>query len=680
MITTAPMKYLAAMILAEDADNATRALLAEGALDFINISQAEESEAVQSLAKVSPEINQEKAAELRRRIDSFLELGGFSSPDSAQLSLEDLKPAKLEESEAFLAGVSGSLEKIRESQRAFQQKIERYSELERALAQGNAEQADLNALAGQSYIGVRAGRVNTLYFADLKNALQAYPAVLEASENEKETRVKLAFLKRDEKAVDALLDRFHWSETPLEDIFIAPEEGGLSQIRQKLADAKKEQEALRWQAKEIVGQKKRRLDELWINLRLNELYGRVQNNFSRTAKTYLFAGWLPTNKVKSVAAALYAATNGRAVVETASVADMKKRGGNAARLQAPTELENPKIIRPFQLVIRNYGTPAYGTLDPTWIVSIFFTLMFGLMFADVGQGFVVFLLGLAAFLSARKKENGKTDFGLVIMYCGFSSILFGVLFGSYFGYQIFNPLWFDFHGIAMSGHAHFDTGSAITDVMGIFGVSLKFGLAVIGSGLLFNWINRIRRGDMLHLILDKSGLIGAAMYVAGVYAVWGYCASGFKRFPAHMDIVGDIIAAGVLLFALLPPLHFFASRKANKNLKFKPSMLAEWTMEWLIEVLELFIGYMSNTLSFLRIAALGIAHAVLMGVFYQLAEGMPFAAAIAVKVFANVLVIGLEGLSAGVNSMRLNYYEFFSRYFIGSGRPYAPVSLSRSNG
>jgi V/A-type H+-transporting ATPase subunit I len=105
-------------------------------------------------------------------------------------------------------------------------------------------------------------------------------------------------------------------------------------------------------------------------------------------------------------------------------------------------------------------------------------------------------------------------------------------------------------------------------------------------------------------------------------------------------------------------------------------LLGEWIIHWLIELMEFFINSMSNTLSFIRVAALGIAHVALMSALYGIADKAPnFLVALVVIVLTNVLVIALEGFSAGINSVRLNYYEFFGRYFLGGGTSYSPLSL-----
>jgi V/A-type H+-transporting ATPase subunit I len=104
-------------------------------------------------------------------------------------------------------------------------------------------------------------------------------------------------------------------------------------------------------------------------------------------------------------------------------------------------------------------------------------------------------------------------------------------------------------------------------------------------------------------------------------------------------------------------------------------------MNWLLELLEVASGYLANTLSFMRVAGLGIAHVTLMTAFFEIAslaagDGGYGVFSIIILILGNALVIGLEGLSAGIQSLRLNYYEFFSKYFSGSGEVYRPISLA----
>ena len=96
----------------------------------------------------------------------------------------------------------------------------------------------------------------------------------------------------------------------------------------------------------------------------------------------------------------------------------------------------------------------------------------------------------------------------------------------------------------------------------------------------------------------------------------------------------------------------------------------------MVELLEIFSGYLSNTLSFMRVAGLGIAHACLMVSFFTIAGMTSGILSVLILILGNMLVIGLEGLSAGIQALRLSYYEFFTKFFHGTGNLYTPISLS----
>jgi V/A-type H+-transporting ATPase subunit I len=99
-------------------------------------------------------------------------------------------------------------------------------------------------------------------------------------------------------------------------------------------------------------------------------------------------------------------------------------------------------------------------------------------------------------------------------------------------------------------------------------------------------------------------------------------------------------------------------------------------MMWIVELMEIFSGYLANTLSFMRIAGLGIAHVSLMIAFFTIAGMLPGIFSVVILILGNILVICLEGLSAGVQALRLSYYEFFTKFFHGTGKLYNPISLN----
>jgi V/A-type H+-transporting ATPase subunit I len=307
--------------------------------------------------------------------------------------------------------------------------------------------------------------------------------------------------------------------------------------------------------------------------------------------------------------------------------------------------------------------------------------MFGLMFGDAGHGAVLLILGLLGSFLYRRARSGGVRSGVynllrLVAYCGASAVVAGILFGSYFGMQWFPPLWFDYHGV-VAGQGG---GGLVSDIYGILVITIYFGIAVIALGLILNWINCIVKRRWFRLVFDKGGLIGGWIYGAGVYAAMYFVRHQYRQLP-EVNLLILLLGVPVVLLAFKPVLEYLLHKPRKAFSLFTP---VDFFMEWIVEILEIFSGYLANTLSFMRVAGLGIAHVSLMIAFFSIAEmisgpsGGFTVGSYLVLVAGNALVIGLEGLSAGIQSLRLNYYEFFSKYFSGSGRAYAPVSLRKS--
>ena len=214
------------------------------------------------------------------------------------------------------------------------------------------------------------------------------------------------------------------------------------------------------------------------------------------------------------------------------------------------------------------------------------------------------------------------------------------------------------------------------DVFDILAVTIYFGIAVIALGLLFNWVNIIRARKWPELIFDKGGILGGWIYAGGIYIAFYVVAHDYREFPAGPT---SFLLVGVpsLLLLVKEPYHYLRQARHSAEQNANPFLaVINFLMKWMVEVLEIFSGYLSNTLSFMRVAGLGIAHVCLMVSFFALAEMTSGIWSVLILVAGNVLVIALEGLSAGIQALRLNYYEFFTKFFHGTGTLYTPISLA----
>jgi V/A-type H+-transporting ATPase subunit I len=326
------------------------------------------------------------------------------------------------------------------------------------------------------------------------------------------------------------------------------------------------------------------------------------------------------------------------------------------------------------MLVSNFGIPEYGTIDPTPFVMPIYLAMFGLMFADAGQGLILAILGVIGGWYFKNKTEKRAMYNLswLLVWCGLSSVLFGILFGSYFGISLFKPIWFDFHGV-VSGHSN--NTSMISSVYDILAITIYFGITVIAVGLIFNWINLIRTKRWMELLFDKGGIFGGWIYAGGVYAGSYFIAHDYKQFPQASILFCSLFLPALFLF-VKEPYHFFKNKKFNPSQKFELFTPLNFIMNWIVELLEIFSGYLANTLSFMRVAGLGIAHVSLMVSFFTLAGMTSGINSVIILILGNLLVISLEGLSAGIQALRLSYYEFFTKFFHGTGELYKPISLN----
>jgi V/A-type H+-transporting ATPase subunit I len=682
MIFTEPMQQVVAVVLDHDADVVTRELLRLGLLHFVSVTEVDRDVGSQ-VESLTPEIAEAGITEIRRRIEGFLAMVEEKPPWGEELKVEDLKAVHLEETNKVLDNLADSVQKIRDRQSARQQEILRLEDIQRQLQMfGNLGEL-VEARSQYSYLSVQTGSIRRSLLESFEQALGELPNVtMEMGVQENQAVLLLITMKRDEAAVDRILDKFGWTEVHLPRELAGSKDHVQGELEQKLDLLKEEQEQLQSQVNTLIKERLETLQQMWRNLRLNELYTRVQSFFSKTTRTVIFSGWLPSSARPELTSAIRRVTDGHCYLEWHRGREVSKEHPASV----PVQMHNPKFLSPFQMLVTNYAVPEYGSIDPTPLVAVAYLIMFGLMFGDAGHGAVLLLLGGLGSLLYRGARPGAAGPGAagssvrnllqLIAYCGAAAVVTGVLFGSYFGMQWFAPLWFDYHGI-VAGHRG---RGLVTDIYGILVITIYFGIAVIGLGLVLNWINCVAKGRWFRLVFDKGGLIGSWIYGAGIYAAMYFVRHDYKQLP-DLNLLILLLGIPVLLLALKPVLEFLLHKPRKPFNLLTP---VDFFMEWIVEILEIFSGYLANTLSFMRVAGLGIAHVSLMIAFFSIAgmiagpSGGYTVGSYLVLIAGNILVILLEGLSAGIQSLRLNYYEFFSKYFSGSGRAYAPVTLGKN--
>ncbi|MBN1696380.1 MAG: ATPase V [Spirochaetales bacterium] len=675
MIFTTRMKHVIAVVLDRDADKVTRELLKAGLLHFVDVKEIR-SDWNNKIDTVVPDVSRVRIGEIKKRIENFLTTVNESPPAREKLDISALKPANLDESDKILDKISDKLQGIRDRQQNIQQEILKLEDIRRQVDLFGDVSAGIRAHTKYSFLTIQTGTIPSSRLDDLSAALKEVPSViLHFNEENGRTNLLLITMKRDDSRIDNILDQYGWIDTELKEEMHGVKDDVIHDLETKIAGFEAEQKALREESTEMIRENLGVLKEMWSNLMLNELYFRIQAYFSKTARTVLFSGWLPASKQKAFEEEIRGVTGDRCYMQWSDPVEIERLEKKEPSI--PVEMKTPSFLAPFKMIVKNYATPEYGTIDPTPFVAVAYMCMFGLMFADVGQGVIIALFGIFGAIFYRGPHDDVKNLLKLIAWCGGAAIVTGFLFNSYFGMQLFRPLWFDYHGIVMG---HDPAKGLIHSIFDILAITIYFGVAVITVGLLINWINLAAKRKWFRLILDKTGIVGGLMYFAGIYVTKFLLEHSFKEAPSPWILFFGMGLPAVL-FLLKPPIEFVRHRKHDPSKKFGPFMIFDFFIEWFVEMLEIFSSYLSNTLSFLRVAGFGIAHVSLMGAFIQMAEGAAggpgnySVLSIIILVIGNIMVIGLEGLVAGIQSLRLNYYEFFTKYFTGKGTMYSPVSL-----
>ena len=650
---TSKMALLSAIVIDEKSESVTKELLRLGLLDFIDVSRLVDTKEYR--LRTSNENTITETGELRRKLETLYKQAGIETPYRESLSVEQMTDYRPDNYRELINRLTSELQVIRENQKKLHQEHLKLKEIS-----GYLDSADRNK-SRSKFLHVNRGRPQRGSFDDMLKQLSTVPHF--GSEIPETDNFFLVSLKRDQGLVNEIFSKYQWVELD-EQLKTADEDNILkADIEEKASILQKKNDEAASEIREKVLRDKAQLDEFWKNLRLHELYGFIQQNFSHTERTCLFSGWLPANRAAEIENSIRSASEGKCIIEWSKPEEFKRE-------TVPVEIKHPRVLAPFKMLVENYSVPEYGTIDPTIFVAVAYMIMFGLMFGDAGQGLVIVLIGILGGRLMKKASEGVKKLMQLFIYCGSASIISGVLFGSYFGHEIFPALWFNYHSV-VSGHGG-SRGSSISDVYDILRITIYFGIAVIGTGLLINWINLFRKRDFFTLFLDKSGILGGWFYACGVYTSFYFVGSSYRSLPAS-GLLSVFFGIPVLILLFKAPLHFVLYERKHKS--FDIFTIIDFIMEWIVECLEIFSGYLANTLSFMRVAGLGIAHVSLMLAFDTIAgmtSGFP---AILILILGNILVIALEGLSAGIQALRLNYYEFFSRYFTGKGIAYNPVSL-----
>ena len=351
----------------------------------------------------------------------------------------------------------------------------------------------------------------------------------------------------------------------------------------------------------------------------------VFSKFGETDFTFVVTGWVPKKQLKKTRDALKEAFKGRVIVNDLIVPKEE-------RDTAPSFYDNPRLVKPFELLSGLMSAPRYGEIDPTPLMAVFFPLFFGLMVGDIGYGICILIFALI-MRRLYQRSNGIKQLANIMIICSFPTIFFGYFFGEFFG-----------NFGQMMGWIEPATINGLTlDRMEIIVPFLIFSIAIGGFhvllGLSLGMVNAVSRKHK-KLMCEKAGML---LTIIGIILI---------LLAAVAVIPALLLYPGVVMLLMGIPLVFYGGG--------------------IVAAIDI-MSSLTNIMSYARLMAIGMASVVLALVANTLGSSMGIlAVGILVAVLLHVVNIVLCMFSPTIQALRLHVVEFYSKFFEGGGRQYVP--------
>jgi V/A-type H+/Na+-transporting ATPase subunit I len=581
---------------------------------------------------------------------------GESAPKSidedTMVDLDEVRPLV----EQIEADVKDTTDKLTESQNKLEGLHNQILQLE-PVAEVDI---DISLLRNQQYIHSILGTMPVVNLERLETSLSRIPYVLIPLRKEREEVV--VWLSGAQFSAD-ILDRAARSAylNPLE--LSETHEGTPSQIikslEKEIESTQKDIEDQKSSIVQLHDKYEEQLQTLLWQIRGSKLLSDAMARFGKLNYTYLIVGWVPTSKLESLKQKLKQISQNIVIEATPT----KQRGSTTHNV--PVSLENAGMFGAFQTLVTTYARPRYEEIDPTVLMTITFPLLFGAMFGDVGHGLLLLLLGWLLASKRVKALKGMASLGPIILACGVVAMVFGFLYGSLFGSEEF------FHGLFGFGALWIEP---LHEINQILAVSIGAGVVILSLGLLLNIYNAWRAREWGRMIFDHHGVAGLLLY----WSLLGIGASALLPafpVPTIVFVLLAVIAALMVMFSEV----FKHMLEGHRPLV--EDGIFTYLIQAFVELFETLISALSNSVSYVRVGAFAVAHGGLSSVIFILA-GMAGGGGGAVSVImywlivilGNLFIVGFEGLIVGIQTMRLEYYEFFSKFFEGGGMSYEPLT------
>ena len=382
---------------------------------------------------------------------------------------------------------------------------------------------------------------------------------------------------------------------------------------------------------------------------------RVLGSIPQSKNAFFIEGWVPAAQADRIAKLL--SERYGAVVEKEAIENEEDE---------PTLLENNKFSRNVEGVLASYGLPMHGRVDPTFVMSIFYVIFFGMILSDAGYG-IVMAVGCAVLLKKYPKmAEGTAKMLKLFFWCGLSTTFWGFMYGSFFGdavdtiartffgytgeQAVLKPLWFE----------------PLKNPMRLLIYCMLFGLIHLFMGLAIKGREALMNHDYVAFVADTVAwflFIGGLTLMLIPSDIFASIAGSKTVFPPAVNMLAKVMAAAGALIILV------MSGRSSKN----------WGLRIALGAYDLYgvSGWLSDVLSYSRLLALGLATGVIASVINMMAS-MGGKSVVGVIMFIVVFILGhtlnlaINALGAYVHTNRLQFVEFFGKFYDGGGSPFKP--------
>lgn len=630
----------------EDIDRVADAYLSKYEIHFENATTS-----LSSLANVRPFVETNLYKEAFQKAEKLWE---YIKEEPCEAVSERMQPSQAEQE---IERLWVQAEEMRARQSKLKEEARELEELMHQLEPFRELDYEFRRILQFRFIAFRFGRISRDYYQKLERYIYETDHVLFYECHSDENFVWGAYFVPEfyKSAVDAVCMSFHFERIYLPDSFEGTPETAYQEAEAHISRNREELQNLYQQMHETLAKEKknllaayRSLESYCENFDIRKYAVCTKTHSSGDAPSdkeyYILYGWMS----KADAVRFIGETKADAKIQV-----LLENPEDNISATPPTKLKNPKIFAPFQMFVEMYGLPSYHELDPTVFIALTYTFMFGAMFGDVGQGLVLTIGGFALY------KLKKMNLAAIVSLAGVWSTFFGFMYGSVFGFEEWlEPVWM----------------RPMDNIMTTLYIAIGFGMGLILVAMVINIINAVREKELGRMLFDQSGLAGILCY-GGVVACIVLYMTGHPL-PAT-GILAVLVGLPLLAIFLKEPLSNWVEHKSHI---FPDGSKAMFFVEAFVELFDVVLSYATNSISFVRVGAFALSHAGMMGVVLTLAGYESGSPNLLVVVLGNILVTGLEGLVVGIQVLRLEYYEMFSRFYKGSGKPFMTFFKKKENG